>query len=169
MNIGVTGHRKLPGQADWNWVEMSMRRELVSLSPKALVAVTCLAIGADQLFARLVVAAGGQIQAVLPFADYLRTFAPLEQLAYRQLLFRSRVEILTIPGTDEDAYLAAGCRVVDQSDLLFIIWDGLLAKGKGGTADVAAFAAEREIPRVHFNPRTRTVVRCGSLSGLWRD
>ncbi|MFJ8953478.1 hypothetical protein ACIRO1_25525 [Streptomyces sp. NPDC102381] len=36
--------------------------------------------------------------------------------------------------------MAAGKEVVDQSDVLLAVWDGKPAGGKGGTADVVAYA-----------------------------
>jgi len=38
--------------------------------------------------------------------------------------------------TDEDAYMAAGRRVVDLSDVMIAVWNAKPAKGKGGTADI---------------------------------
>src|SRR5271165_2228772 len=38
--------------------------------------------------------------------------------------------------TDEDAYMAAGRRVVDLSDVMIAVWIAKPAKGKGGTADI---------------------------------
>jgi hypothetical protein len=83
--------------------------------------------------------------------------------AYRQLLSHASVEILQTPGTDEDAYLAAGRRVAEQSDVMIAVWDAKPAKGKGGTADVVAYAVAFGIPVVHINPVDRTVTRLEPL------
>jgi hypothetical protein len=135
-----------------------MGRELDAVAPP-LVAVTSLAIGADQLLARLVLERGGVVHALLPFAGIERTFASADLPAYRELVSRARVEILDTPGTDEDAFLAAGERVVEASELMLAVWNGLPARGKGGTADVVRYALSRGTPVVHINPVDRTVTR----------
>ena len=160
MNIGITGHRHLENYTAWPWVEEAMGRELDALPPP-LVAVTSLAVGADQLLASLVVERGGQIEAILPFRDYQRTFEPEELASYQGLLAIARLETLAVPGSDEDAYLAAGESVARRSDLLFAVWDGSPARGKGGTADVVAYARRRRMPWVHLNPVSQQVVRYG--------
>jgi hypothetical protein len=65
--------------------------------------------------------------------------------------------VLDTHGTDEDAYLAAGQRVVELSDIVLAVWNGKPAKGKGGTADVVAYAIRRGMPLIHINPISRTV------------
>lgn len=155
-HVGVTGHQRLEDPEAWQWVARVMRDELSMMAPP-LTAVTSLAIGADQLLARLVVKRGGMIHVVLPFADIERTFSPEDVQPYRELAANATVEVLDTIGTDEDAYLVAGHRVVDLSDVVLAVWDGLPAKGKGGTADVVAYAMRNGVPLVHINPMVRTV------------
>jgi len=156
--IGVTGHQRLEDPAAWRWVEEAVIREL-DAAAKPLVVVTSLAIGADQLVARLGATRGAEVHAVLPFADIERTFAAEDLPAYHQLVSLASVEILSTPGTDEDAYLAAGRRVAELSDILIAVWDAKPAKGKGGTADIVAYAIASGVPVVHVNPVDRTVTR----------
>jgi hypothetical protein len=139
-----------------------MRDELARVAPP-LVGVTSLAIGADQLLARLVLEAGGTIHAVLPFADIERSFSPEDVPAYRELVKQATVEVLDTHGTDEDAYLAAGQQVVELSDVLLAVWNGKPAKGKGGTADVVAYAIHRGVPLIHIDPITRTIRQVDNL------
>ena len=160
--IGITGHQRLEDPASWSWVEEAVGRELDAVTGP-LVVVTSLAIGADQLVARLGAARGGAVHAVLPFADIERTFAPGDLPAYRQLVGQASLEILQTPGTDEDAYLAAGRRVAELSDVMIAVWDAKPAKGKGGTADVVAYAMASGVPVVHINPLDRTVTRLEPL------
>ena len=74
--------------------------------------------------------------------------------------------MLDTPGTDEDAYLVAGRRVVDLSDIVLAVWDGHPAKGKGGTADVVAYTIRRGVPLIHIDPVSRTVRRSGHHKAL---
>jgi len=158
--IGVTGHQRLDDPGTWPWVATAMREQLSEIGPP-LIGVTSLAVGADQLLAQLVIEQGGKICAVLPFADIERSFSPENLPAYRELASQATVEVLDTPGTDEDAYLAAGHRVVDLSDIVLAVWDGKAAKGKGGTADVVAYAIERGVPLIHIDPLLRIVNRLG--------
>jgi hypothetical protein len=159
MKIGVTGHQKLDNPMAWDWVETIIRQELDKIQ-SAVTAITSLAIGADQLFASLVMQRGGQIYAVIPFAGYERTFSPSHIETYYNILSKSiSVEVLKTKGTDEDAYLAAGKRIVELADLMFAVWDGKPAKGKGGTADIVAFVIEKKVPLIHINPVDLTVRR----------
>jgi hypothetical protein len=123
MRVGITGHQQLDDPEAWPWVAAALRAELVKAA-SPLVGVTSLAVGADQLLAQLVLERGGTIHAVLPFADIERSFLPEHLPAYRELVRRATVEVLNTPGTDEDAYLAAGRRVVDLSDMVLAVWDG---------------------------------------------
>lgn len=156
MHWGVTGHQRLQDATAWPWVESAIRDELARAG-SPLVGVTSLAVGADQLFASLVLEQGGTIFAVLPFADIERTFSSEDLPAYRELASRAALEILDTPGTDEDSYLAAGLRVVELSDVVLAVWDGRPAKGKGGTADIVAYARSQGKPLIHIDPAARTV------------
>jgi hypothetical protein len=156
VRVGITGHQRLEDPKGWTWVVSVMRDQLARLKPP-LVAVTSLAIGADQVLARLVIEAGGSIHAVVPFAGIERSFSPEDLPAFRELLSQATVEVLNTPGTDEDAYLAAGYRVVELSDLILAVWDGKPAKGKGGTADVVAYATQRGVPLILIDPKVRAI------------
>jgi hypothetical protein len=156
MNVGITGHQHLDDPTAWSWVADAIRSELTALTPP-LVAITSLAIGADQLLAELVLEHGGTIHAVLPYREIERSFLPEDLPLFRMLASQAELEILDTPGTDQDAYLAAGLRVVDLSDLVIAVWNGLPAVGKGGTADVVDYALQKGIRLLHIEPVGRTV------------
>src|SRR5438477_9844689 len=100
MRVGVTGHQKLDDASIWPWVEKTITEELDRF-PMPLVAVSSLAIGADQLLARLVLGRGGQLHAVLPFSDYERIFYGEGLIGYRNLIGTATIEVLDTPGDDE--------------------------------------------------------------------
>ena len=161
MKIGFTGHQKLDDNRGWHWVTEVVRKQFEGIHP--FTGVTSLAIGADQLFAKLVTEEGGQIFAIIPFDDYERTFDEQGLKTYRKLLGKAvSIEILEGKACDEDSYLAAGKRIVDLSDMIIAVWNGLPAKGKGGTADIVDFALQKQKPLVHINPQNCTVTRYGS-------
>jgi hypothetical protein len=158
MRVGITGHQRLKEHARWDWVERELDRLLASIAPP-LVGITSLAVGADQLFADAVLRRGGSLEVVIPFAGYESTFSEeRDRQEYTRLSQRaSRVEVLEKPGSDEEAYLASGRRMVDQSDLLIAVWDGLPASGLGGTGDVVNYAVRRRKRTIHLNPVTGVV------------
>ncbi len=159
MKIGITGHQRLNDADAWNWVEAALCQEL-DLIAHPITAVTSLAIGADQLFASLVIRRGGTIHAVIPYAEYAFTFAPSRLKNYQELLSQAKsVEVLKSKGANEDAYLAAGKRVVELADFMFAVWNEKPAKGKGGTADVVAYAISKTLPLIIFNPVKHTITR----------
>jgi hypothetical protein len=158
MRVGITGHQRLKEPALWGWVERELDRLLSALAPP-LVGVTSLAVGADQLFAEAVLWNGGSLEVVVPFEGYELTFAEgRDRNSYGQLLQRAlRKEVLEKHGSDEEAYFAAGKRVVELSELLIAVWNGLPATGLGGTSDVVSYAVRRRKKTIHINPITREI------------
>ena len=153
MRVGITGHQHLADADAWDWVEARIDEILRGL-PRPLVGLTSLAVGADQLFARSVLRNRGALHAVIPFASYETSFSThWERQAYRDLLGAAAdIQVLPKCATNEDAYLAAGKRVVDLSDVLIAVWDGLPARGTGGTADVVAYCRKQGTRLIHLDP-----------------
>lgn len=140
--VGITGHQNLPKIAiDFTKQEIT---DVLHRFNGAFVGISSLAVGADQLFAEAVLQANGSIHAVIPCHGYEVTFTDHEALqSFRHLLKNADfVETLEHDHPSEDAFLNAGYRVVELSDILIAVWDGLEAKGKGGTADVVRHAQE---------------------------
>ena len=79
---------------------------------------------------------------IIPCRRYEQSFDRVSDIAgYRLLLSAARwVEVLDHDQPSEVAYLDAGHRVVDFTDVLLAVWDGLPAQGLGGTADVVEYA-----------------------------
>jgi hypothetical protein len=109
-----------------------------------LVGVCSLAAGADQLFARFVLEIGGDLHVIIPSNAYESTFVgESARKEYHGLLERARsVETLDFDEPCEGAFLEAGRRGVEMSDLLIAIWDGRPARGMGGTGDIVDVARE---------------------------
>lgn len=160
MKVGITGHQRLADPSGWSWVKSHLDA-ILGQCPPPLTGISSLAIGADQLFADLILRRGGTLQAVIPFSGYESKFAEGSgRQEYDRLLgLASKVEILPKMGSDEEAYFAAGKRLVDLSDLLLAVWDGRPAAGLGGTADVVRYALNEMKTVVHINPDTMTVTQ----------
>ncbi|MDH6570570.1 hypothetical protein M2160_005591 [Streptomyces sp. SAI-117] len=152
--IGVTGHRRIPGPL-LPGVRAEMRRHL---GAGALEALTCLAAGADQLFADIALDNGVPVTAVIPGMDYeAHLDDDAARAGYRRLL-RACARRVQLPreATHEEAYLAAGRWIVDHCDRLIAVWDGRPARGLGGTGDVVAHARRTGVPvTVLWDPDVR--------------
>lgn len=139
IDVGVTGHRLIPQAA-----EAAVRHrvnQVVTSLPYPFRGISCLAVGADQIFARAVLDAGGQLTAVVPCRRYEATFAPEELEDYRSLLAQAhKVVELDFDEPTEEAFMAGGEEVVRRCQLLVAVWDGRPAAGRGGTGDVVELA-----------------------------
>ncbi len=145
QRIGIVGHQGLP-PATRKLVSAALHDVLLRCG-NDVVGITCLADGADQLFAHAVLALGHQLEVIVPAERYRGGLSPEAQPEYDQLLARARhIESLPFVESTEEAHMAAGKFVVDRSDLLLAVWDGAPARGYGGTADVVAYAREQGVP-----------------------
>jgi hypothetical protein len=146
MRIGVTGHSDLAPESIP--LIADALRELLHGYRNGLVGLSCLARGADQVFARAVVDLGARLHVVLPAPDYReRKVAPDDRAEFDALLDSAHeVRVLRFAASGTDAYVAASEAVLEQSDALVAVWDGHPARGRGGTGDVVEEARRRAIP-----------------------
>lgn len=118
-----------------------------------------LAPGADTLAAKIALARGWELQAVLPFAAdlYRENFTdPADLATFNDLLARAaRVTEFDFEKTTDQAraYERIGDVVIEQSDVLIAIWDGEEAHGKGGTGGVVEEAIGRGTIVARLDPR----------------
>lgn len=142
MTIGITGHQNIPAKA-LSFVEGHIVE--VFNNNTDIKCVSSLAVGADQLFAQLGLSCAATLHVVIPSQQYETSFTTQEDLwQYQALLKQSETsEILNFEHPSEEAFLHAGMRIVDLSDLVVAVWDGEEVKGKGGTADVVKYAQQK--------------------------
>nr|WP_042178962.1 hypothetical protein [Kibdelosporangium sp. MJ126-NF4]CEL13546.1 hypothetical protein [Kibdelosporangium sp. MJ126-NF4]CTQ99232.1 hypothetical protein [Kibdelosporangium sp. MJ126-NF4] len=146
-HIGITGHSNLTPDTE-TLVADSLRTTLAEHPATELIGVTCLARGADQVFAQVILELGGRIEVVLPAADYRnRKVKPHNKAQFDQLLGKaSAVHTMPFAESNRDAYMAASEHVLSTVDTMIAIWDGGPSGGHGGTADVVNAAQQRDIP-----------------------
>jgi hypothetical protein len=138
--LGVTGHQSIP-EAAQDFISQALKKEVERASSRGLWGITSLAAGADQLFADLVLKAGGKLHVVVPSARYETTFESQALGRYqRQLAGAAALDRLEFDEPTEEAFFAAGRRVVDLCERLLAVWDGKPSRGLGGTADVVNYA-----------------------------
>ncbi|SHE98705.1 hypothetical protein [Streptoalloteichus hindustanus] len=144
MRVGITGHSNLTTPS----LPLVGRGIRAALPPEpGLTGVSCLAPGADQVFARIVLDLGGRLEVVLPAADYRERLRPPQRPEFDALLdAASSVRVLPFPRSERRAYAAASQEVIASVDRMVAVWDGRPADGAGGTADVVASARRHGVP-----------------------
>jgi hypothetical protein len=173
LSVGVTGHRQdalpadelpqLPGRIR-EALELLIR-SAAKVHDKAadcfapgdprLMFVSPLAHGADQMAAQVALDLGFSLHGVLPFAieDYRRELNGDAAASPFDGLIAKAQTVLELPGTRErelEAYVMAGRATVAHCDVLIALWDGLAARGRGGTAEVVQLAITRGTPVIHI-------------------
>jgi hypothetical protein len=144
--IGVTGHRDLSPETV-GLVEAEIAARLRRDGDGDLTGISCLAAGADQLFARLVLEAGCALDVVVPSRDYRERMDEAARREFDRLVGRaSRITQLPFPESRPEAHMAASLVVVERSDVLLAVWDGRPARSFAGTADVVAYARQEGVP-----------------------
>jgi hypothetical protein len=174
LTVGITGHRSEALPAGEALGRLSariagtldlLRREALAIrqaeaavfaaDPPCFTLVSPLASGADQLASELALERGWELQAVLPMThEECAGSEPATAAALARLLERSRC-VLELPGDPAaplDAYVMAGRATVAHCDLLIAVWDGLPARGRGGTAETVDLALTRGTPILHMPP-----------------
>jgi len=140
-----------------------------------LVGVSCLAPGADTLFAESVLESGGGLVAVLPAGDYRRVLGRRETEPGRRRVLLERFdrlvsaaeEVVRMPfeSSGERAYEAANAELLTRADLLVAVWDGVDTGLDGGTAHTVAEARVRRVPvRVVWPPLAERASRASRAS-----
>jgi len=129
--IAVSGHRGLPADT----VRLVSDAVIVALreTGPGVVGLSCLADGANQIFARAVLDSGGEIEAVVPALQY-RDGLPAEALAQYDSLLSRAVTVHRLPFTEStsESHMAASEFMIGRAGELWAIWGGKPARGYGG-------------------------------------
>ncbi|MEJ3750101.1 hypothetical protein WEI85_43440 [Actinomycetes bacterium KLBMP 9797] len=145
VRIGITGHIRLTARSR-DLVRDALRDRLRRYGDRLLHGVTCLAAGADQLFAQALLAEHGTYEVILPARDYrARAVGAANRVTFDHLLRHADRVSHAFPVSCTRAYAAAGHRMLEQCDELFAVWDGGVG-GVGSTAEIVAAARRRGLP-----------------------
>ncbi len=132
------------------------------------VALSSLAEGADRMVADAVLATeGGTLEVELPLVahEYAKDFVTERSRDEFDALLASATSVRAPEAEVADAdqawdaeswnasYERAGRTVVDECDVLLAVWDGKPAAGRGGTAEIVAYALRRRVPVVAIPTR----------------
>jgi hypothetical protein len=143
--VAVSGHRSLPAGTVL-LVDEGIRAALAQHAGD-LTGLSCLADGADQIFARAVIDLGGDIEVIIPAKEY-RDGLPAEAHEEYDRLLSLAAAVYRLPFTESAsaAHMAASRLMIDKADELHAVWDGKPARSFGGTADVVGYARQRGLP-----------------------
>ncbi|MFJ9416697.1 hypothetical protein ACIRPT_21245 [Streptomyces sp. NPDC101227] len=152
MRVGITGHRGLPEPVEAQ-VRTLLLEHVETYDARDLVGISCVADGPDTWWAQAVVAAGGQIEVVVPAAEYRESLPEWHHPVYDDLMERaSDVHDTGLKESTSEAHQAGSEILVGLSERLVAVWDGQPARGYGGTADVVAYAERVGVPVVILWP-----------------
>lgn len=148
MRIAVTGHMNLTPETE-TLIYQAVMAELASyIGADGLTGISCIARGADSIFANAVLDSGGQLEVVLPSVDYRQVKVGPEYAArFDSLLSRAKqVHVGRSATANRAAYEEANETLLSAGDVLFAIWDGERGVDRGSTGSVVGLAEERGIP-----------------------
>lgn len=144
--IAVTGHMDLT-DASVPLVRDALRKTLAPYADE-LTGVSCIAKGADSLFAEVVLELSGCLQVVIPSWDYRQNKVKPDHAATFDRLTEAAEEVVVLEhkSANQGAYEDANRTLLRRADRLVAVWDGNPPSGKGGTADTVIEAREIGIP-----------------------
>jgi len=161
VRIALSGHRQLDGLSGIELgVEIAEQRLLRSFPGRRFLLYSCLAEGSDQLLAgRLMETLSAGLVAVLPLPEeeYAQDFQEAGSLGVFNRLKRLAAEVVSLEGerVRPAAYQAANDYLIRHCDVLVVIWDGLPARGEGGTGDMVVMARQtgKGLVWIHASPQ----------------
>lgn len=151
--IAITGHQHIPEQA-FEYVRDGLGRFLDTYLGlgKQVTAVSCLAVGADQLFANEALNRGFNLKAINACKNIESTFDGQGLAEYRRLLAATfESDTMLYDESSPEAYLVASEHMIDISDVVVALWDGQPGS-PGGTGDAVSYARSQGKPVVLIWP-----------------
>lgn len=147
VRVGITGHINLTPATE-RLIADALRVELRRISDRPVHGITCLAAGADQIFARTILATGGTYEVILPARDYRATaIRPESRAAFDELLGRAARIIHTgHHSSGTAAYVAANRELLRRVQRLVAVWDGEPGCHAASTDRTIEWARQRGIP-----------------------
>lgn len=161
MIAAVTGHQRLGRSRVW--VAEALRTVIAEFAITG--GITCLAAGADQLFARALADAGLPFTVIVPSQRYSSAFKSTQAvLEYRRLRKLATVVMeLPFKRPTPAAFLAAGRAAIDRGEVVVAVWDGEPAHGMGGTAEVVQYARNKGLGLIHIDNKRHIIIRTGRV------
>jgi hypothetical protein len=154
VTLAVTGHRDLTDQTA-ELVREELRKLLAARAAEGrLVGVSCLAAGADTIFAEELVDAGGELVVVFPARGYRENRGDAAYAPSFDRLVRAAVEVqeLHFSEVSQEAYQAANEVLLARADVVVAVWDGRPPAGPGGTGELVQRSRDAGVEVVRVWP-----------------
>jgi hypothetical protein len=137
--VGVTGHANLDDPT--SLMVLDALTSVLTPYRSDLVGVTCLARGADQVFADVILRLGGSLEVVVPAEDYFDRIPSQKDRARCDAYLASATAVHSMPfqKAGREAYSVASRAVIERSDVIVAVWDG---SAESGTGEAVAIAQE---------------------------
>lgn len=167
LMVGVTGHRVYKNPDAVTKQIRTLLQRLVNEHPDhKMICISALAAGADQEVARIALSEfAAELWVVTPFPlelymedfkgeedDFNTLLNQASQLFEMPLRFGSVTQVASEQDVRNNQYALAGAFVAARSHQLVAVWDGLEARGKGGTAEVVSWAQDKKLPQNYAFP-----------------
>lgn len=145
--IAITGHMNLTADSV-PLVYEAITDALAAYAGDELTGISCVARGADSVFAQAVLDVGGELEVVLPAAGYReQKVKPDHAPQFDELMRRATtVRVMPFEEANRVAYEATNEVLISTCDTLFAVWDGQSGVDKGGTASVVEYARSCGVP-----------------------
>jgi hypothetical protein len=150
LRLGITGHMNLTAPST-ELVYRALVTAIRDFSGRTVHGVTCLAEGADQIFASAILANSGTFEVILPARDYRHYRRRIVRTAnaprFDELLVKAtKVSYAGSVQSGNASYVAANRALLEKTDHLLAVWDGIHNGKSGGTADMVAMAEQMKVP-----------------------
>ena len=159
--IGISGHRDLKISQLTQYkkeIETILKEKIEQYPEREIYILTPLAEGADQLVANVARELGLRYEVLLPmplelykkdfsaqkYREFYNLYIDAVGATTIELVDDNRIEDIEEYGEKRDKqYLKVGQEVVDRSDFMIFLWDGVVNHKTGGTADIVEYAKKK--------------------------
>lgn len=161
MKAGITGHQDICSDDTVQWVTVALERLIQE--HKINLGLTCLARGADQLYAKILLQHNIPYVAIIASEDYINVIGDKTATDAFEYLLNNASESIKLDNkhANEQAFFNASKILVEKSDFIIAIWDGKPAKGFGGTGDVVNYAVQADKKVIHVDIINRKISNLG--------
>jgi len=162
VTLGVSGHRYLAEMDKIQaGVDRAIQRILGAFPDSNFRILSSLAEGADRILAKkllLIPNACLWVPLPLPEEEYLKDFETPNSKKEFLLLLGKAEQVVNLPVREkrEEGYLAAGKYLLENSNVLLVIWDGKSAQGVAGTGEIVSMARERGLAMAWIHAGNRS-------------
>ena len=145
--IAITGHMNLTAESV-PLICQAITDALALYAVDELTGISCIARGADSIFAQAVLDLGGELEVLLPAAGYReQKVKPDHRSQFDELMRRATtVRVMPFEEAHRIAYEATNEVLISTCNILFAVWDGQSGADKGSTGSVVEHARSRGVP-----------------------